>query len=115
MTTTTAEIPAEWVALAAEMNARHEAKLAEIAASTYRRTVILRRGALEVHIDIAPADSGISWAVTGTGIEYGHGGRHRAGDTRTRYFADLDGEDGARAYANGWAAALIAKGYRITR
>lgn len=113
--TTTAEIPAEWVELAEAINARHAAKVAEIAASDYRRTVTLRRDNLEVVLTIAPADSGASWEVNGTGIEYGYGGRNRAGDTRSRYFPDLDGDAGARAYANGWAARLIAQGYRITR
>jgi hypothetical protein len=107
-------VPAEWIALAAHMNATHAAQLAKVAAANYARTVVLRRGALEVHLEIGPAESGAAFQVTGTGIEYGHGGRHRAGDTRTRYFADLDGDAGAKAYANGWAANLIAKGYRIT-
>ena len=110
--TTTAEIPAEWVALGRQIIARTEAKRAEIAASDYRRRAVLRRGNLEVVLTLAPADSGTSWEVNGTGIEHTGPGRGWAGDTRSRYFTDLDD---AKAYANGWAAKLTGQGYRLSR
>lgn len=109
---TSPEIPAEWVALGREIVARTEAKRAEIAASDYRRRAVLRRGHLEVVLTLAPADSGTSWEVNGTGIEHTGPGRAYAGDTRSRYFTELDD---AKAYANGWAANLTAKGYRLSR
>lgn len=116
MTAATAtEIPAEWVALGREIIARTEAKRAEIAASDYRRRAVLRRGNLEVILTIAPADSGTSWEVNGCGLEHAGGGRSYVGDVRSRYFTDLDGDGGAKAYANGWAARLIAQGYRLSR
>lgn len=110
--TATTEIPAEWIALGREIIARTEAKRAEIAASDYRRTVSLRRGADEVILSIAPADSWTTWEVQGIGYTHRGAGRTDVGDVRSRYFPELDD---AKAYANGWAASLTGKGYRITR
>jgi hypothetical protein len=89
-----------------------EAKRAEIAASDYRRTVSLRRGADEVILTVAPAGSGISWEITGAGYTHRARGRTDVGDVQSRYRAELDE---AKAYANGWVKSLTDKGYRIAR
>jgi hypothetical protein len=111
-TTTPTEVPAEWVAWAAEVNATNARNAAAIAASDYRRRVVLRNGNREVILTLAPADCGTTWEVNGCGFEHAGRGNTNVGDVRSRFFPNLDD---AKAYANGWAGNLAAKGYRITR
>lgn len=111
MPITTQTTPAELAALADKLAADWAARVARIAAAGYSRRVSLRNGADEVIITVGPDSYGQCWEVNGTGFEDCHGGNIRVGDTRSRYFGeDLDR---AKAYANGWVADLVAKGYRI--
>lgn len=109
--TATAEIPADVAEVLAGIVARDAKIRARMAAENYSRRVVLRKGNLEVILTVAVADSGTAYEITGCGIEH-HGGNGRVGDVVTRYRYTLAD---AKAHANGWAASLTAKGYRIAR
>lgn len=106
-TMTTAEIAAAVERIAADAAAR----VARIAASDYRGRVELRKGFDTIILTVEPAAGNVSWEVAGVSI-YGTAQGGRVGGTARKFFGELDGEGGARAYANGWVADLIAKGYR---
>jgi hypothetical protein len=105
--------PAEMATAVDRIVAEHNARVARIAASDYRGRVELRKGFDQITITIEPAAGNVSWEVAGVGIYLTTRGG-QVGDTARKFFGELDGAAGARAYANGWVAELIAKGYRRT-
>lgn len=110
---TTTMNPAEIAAAAEQIAADAAARIARIAASNYRGRVELRKGFDAIVLTVEPAAGNVSWEVAGVGIYLtARGGQ--VGGTARKFFGELDGEGGARAYANGWVADLIAKGYHRT-
>lgn len=105
----TPEMTPESAAWLAGMTAAVERCAAQIAEGGHDRRVSLRKGFDETIITLAGNATLVVWEVEGVGLYHtAHGAN--VGGTHRRCFPDLDQ---ARDYANGWAADLTAKGYKI--